>query len=229
VSHDLRAPLRAINGFAEILLKDFGGKIDAKGQHYLNTVADSGRKMGRLVDDLLAFSRLGRQPLAKAPLDLNDLVRQVLDDLRRHEPGRAVTVRLQALPPAHGDRTLVGQALQNLLGNAWKFTQKTPQPLIEVGAIADGPETVYYIRDNGAGFDMKYGEKLFGVFQRLHRDEEFPGTGVGLAIVHRVIQRHGGRIWVEAAVGAGATFFFTLPEANSAMRLDAPVGERHHF
>lgn len=229
VSHDLRAPLRAINGFAEILLKDFANKIDSRGQHYLNTVADSGRKMGRLVDDLLAFSRLGRQALAKAPLDLNDLTRQVLDDLRRHEPDRVVTVRIQSLPPARGDRTLVNQALQNLLSNAWKFTQKTTEAVIEIGSLAQDSETVYYVKDNGAGFDMKYAEKLFGVFQRLHRDDEFPGTGVGLAIVQRVIHRHGGRIWVEAAVGVGATFYFTLPATNGAVRTSGVATENHQF
>lgn len=230
VSHDLRAPLRAINGFAEILLKDFGERFDGKARHYLNTVAESGRKMGQLVDDLLAFSRLGRQTLAKAEIDMSDLVRQVAEDLRRGEPDRSVTLRVHALPLAHGDRTLVGQVFLNLIGNAWKFTQKEPQAFIEVGSLneADGT-TFYYVKDNGAGFDMRYSEKLFGVFQRLHRDEEFPGTGVGLAIVQRIVQRHGGRVWAEAAVGRGATFYFTLPHLSQPMTAHSRATENHRF
>lgn len=212
VSHDLRAPLRAINGFAEILLKDHGSHLEQKGRRYLQNVAASGRKMGQLVDDLLAFSRLSRHPLTKARLDLNRLVREVAEDLRRQEPEHRVVLDLRPLPPARGDRALVQQVLYNLLSNAWKFTSRNPRPVIEIGSRQDGHETTYYVRDNGAGFEMKYAEKLFGVFQRLHRDDEFPGTGVGLAIVHRILSRHGGRIWAEARLGEGATFYFTLPD-----------------
>jgi PAS domain S-box-containing protein len=217
VSHDLRAPLRAINGFSEILLRDFGASLDDKARHYLQTVAASGRQMGELVDDLLAFSRLGRQPLVKGPVDLNDLVRQVVRGLQRHEPGREVLFLAAHLPPANGDRSLINQVLQNLLGNAWKFTGKTAKPCVEVGSFQQSDEAVFFVRDNGAGFDMQYAGKLFGVFQRLHRDVEFPGTGVGLAIVHRIVSRHGGRVWAEARVGEGATFYFTLP-AESATK-----------
>jgi PAS domain S-box-containing protein len=211
VSHDLRAPLRAINGFSEILLRDCGGSLDEKARHYLQTVAASGRQMGELVDDLLAFSRLSRQPLVKGPVNLNDLVWQVSQDLQHQAPEHEVTLRVNHLPPARGDRSLINQVLQNLLGNAWKFTGRTTGPLVEVGSFQQCDETVFYVRDNGAGFDMQYAGKLFGVFQRLHRDVEFPGTGVGLAIVHRIITRHGGRVWAEARVGEGATFYFTLP------------------
>jgi len=210
VSHDLRAPLRAINGFSEILLRDFGESLNDKARHYLETVAASGRQMGELVDDLLAFSRLGRQQLVKGPIDLNDLVRQVAHDLRLQAPEREVVLRVDPLPPATGDRSLIIQVLQNLLGNAWKFTGRATKPVVEVGSFRQDDEAIFYVRDNGAGFDMQYAGKLFGVFQRLHRDEEFPGTGVGLAIVHRIISRHGGRVWAQGRVGEGATFYFTL-------------------
>jgi len=211
VSHDLRAPLRAINGFAQILLKNSAANLDERGQRYLQNVAAGGRKMGQLVDDLLAFSRLNRQPLAQAPVDLAELAREHLEDLQRMEPQRTVGIDIGPLPPALGDRALLSQVLINLLNNAWKFTQNNPQARIEVGAQGSNGEAVYYVRDNGAGFDMNYSSKLFGVFQRLHSDEEFPGTGVGLAIVHRVITRHGGRVWADARPGEGATFYFTLP------------------
>lgn len=218
VSHDLRAPLRAINGFSEILLRDFGGNLDDKARHYLQTVAASGRQMGELVDDLLAFSRLSRQPLVKGPVDVNDLVRQASHDLQQQAPGHPVALRVNPLPPAEGDRSLINQVICNLLANAWKFTGKTDRPVVEVGSFPQADETVYYVRDNGAGFDMQYAGKLFGVFQRLHRDVDFPGTGVGLAIVHRVITRHGGRIWAEARVGEGATFYFTLPGESATKK-----------
>jgi light-regulated signal transduction histidine kinase (bacteriophytochrome) len=213
VSHDLRAPLRAINGFAEILLKEANGSLNEKGRHYLSTVASSGRRMGELVDDLLSFSRLSRQPMSTSALDLNALVHQQLEELRLADPQRAVNVEVQPLPSAAGDRTLINQVFANLLGNAWKFTGNTPGARIQVGAQSQNGETVYFVRDNGAGFNMEYAGKLFGVFQRLHRDEEFPGTGVGLAFVQRIIHRHGGRIWAESRENEGATFYFTLPSA----------------
>ena len=215
VSHDLRAPLRAVNGFAEILLHTHAPLLDEKGSRYLRNVAASGRQMGRLVDDLLTFSRLGRQPLAKSPLDLNELLPPIIDSLQAHDPGRRVNFRLQPLPPTEGDRGLICQVFINLLGNAWKFTAKRADALIEVGTLPDTPGPVYFVKDNGAGFDMQYASKLFGVFQRLHRDDEFPGTGVGLAIVQRVIQRHGGRIWADSQPDSGATFYFTLPAGSS--------------
>jgi PAS domain S-box-containing protein len=212
ISHDLRAPLRAINGFTEILLRDHSAQLEHKGRHYLHNVAASGRKMGQLVDDLLAFSRLNRHALSKEPLDLNQLAREVAQDLRRLEPSHEVALQMKPLPSARGDRALVQQVLYNLLSNAWKFTSKTQNPAIEIGAEQNGKETIYYVNDNGAGFDMRYVDKLFGVFQRLHRDDEFPGTGVGLAIVQRIINRHGGRVWAESRPKEGATFYFTLPD-----------------
>jgi PAS domain S-box-containing protein len=222
VSHDLRAPLRAINGFAEILLKDHSAHLEPKGHHYLRNVADSGRKMGQLVDDLLAFSRLNRHPLTKASLDMNRLAREVADDLQRQEAAHVVSIEITPLPFARGDRALVQQVLYNLLSNAWKFTSRTPCPTIQIGFRQDGEEIIYHVKDNGAGFDMKYAGKLFGVFQRLHRNDEFPGTGVGLAIVHRIITRHGGRIWAESRLNEGTTFYFTLPDdSNKQPRITA--------
>ena len=211
VSHDLRAPLRAINGFAEILLQETNGSLNEKARRYLGTVASSGRRMGELVDDLLSFSRLGRQPISAGTIDLNALVQQQFEELRRADPQRVVAIQVQLLPSTTGDRALINQVLANLLGNAWKFTGKKAGAHIEVGARFQNGETVYFVRDNGAGFNMEYAGKLFGVFQRLHRDEEFAGTGVGLAIVQRIVHRHGGRIWAESREHEGATFYFTLP------------------
>ncbi|MFM1770164.1 MAG: hypothetical protein RJA22_2693 [Verrucomicrobiota bacterium] len=221
VSHDLRAPLRAVNGFAEVLLQTHGPQLDERGSRYLRQVAEGGRRMGRLVDDLLTFSRLGRQPVRRAPLDLHLLASRAIEELRRQQPQRSVEVRLLPLPPASGDRPLIEQVLINLLGNAWKFTSHQPKPLLEIGSLTQGGEPVYYVRDNGAGFDMKYADKLFGVFQRLHAEDEFPGTGVGLAIVQRILHRHGGRIWAESRPGQGATFFFTLPTTDASGNPDA--------
>ena len=213
ISHDLRAPLRAINGFADILLKETSGTLNAKARHYLDTVASSGRRMGELVDDLLSFSRLGRLPMSTSAIDLNALVQQQFEELRRADPQRVVAVEVQSLPSTTGDRVLINQMLANLLANAWKFTEKKADARIEVGTQFQNGETVYFVRDNGAGFDMKYAGKLFGVFQRLHRDEEFAGTGVGLAIVQRIVHRHGGRVWAESREHEGTTFYFTLPAA----------------
>ena len=213
VSHDLRAPLRAINGFAEILLKETNGSLNEKARHYLSTVASSGRRMGELVDDLLSFSRLHRQPTSTSAIDLNALVQQQFEELRRADPQRVVAVEVQPLPSATGDRALVYQVLANLLGNAWKFTEKKTDARIEVGTQSQHSESVFFVRDNGAGFNIDYAHKLFGVFQRLYREEEFAGTGVGLAIVQRIIHRHGRRIWAEGRENEGATFYFTLPPA----------------
>lgn len=222
VSHDLRGPLRAVNGFAEILLQTHGAQLDERGSRYLRQVAEGGRRMGRLVDDLLTFSRLGRQPVSRAPVDLHLLARRAVEDLQRQHPQRQVQVVLPPLPPAQGDRPLLEQVLINLLGNAWKFTARQPAARVEVGTTTQGGQPVYFVRDNGAGFDMKYADKLFGVFQRLHAEEEFPGTGVGLAIVQRILHRHGGHIWAQASPGEGATFFFTLPQGPHP---DAPAAE----
>ncbi len=211
VSHDLRAPLRAIDGYARILLEDHTAHLDAEGQRVLGVICDNARSMGRLIDDLLAFSRLGRKELEKTPLDLAALAQSVVEELRRLEPDRCVGVTAGPLVPALADGNMMRQVLVNLLGNAWKFTRNRSEATIEIGCTREAGETIYFVKDNGAGFEMEYAGKLFGVFQRLHRAEEFEGTGVGLAIVQRIVQRHGGRVWAEGAVDRGASFYFTLP------------------
>jgi len=215
VSHDLRAPLRAIDGFARILLEDHGGKLDAEGRRVADVIRTNTQRMGALIDDLLTFSRLGRTELVAAEVDMQRLARAVVEEQQGAAGERAVEVTMGALPPARGDRPLLRQVLVNLIQNAFKFTRTRSPSRIELGSQGNGNETVYYVRDNGVGFDMRYAGKLFGVFQRLHRAEEFEGTGVGLAIVQRIVHRHGGRVWAEGAVDAGATFYFTLPREPS--------------
>jgi PAS domain S-box-containing protein len=210
ISHDLRAPLRSIDGFAKILLEEAGASLDADARHYLDMIVGSVSEMGHLVDDLLAFSRLGRQPMARQPVEPDRLVRQVLEELKPLQQGRAVDVRIGRLPSCEADPGLLRQVYANLLGNALKYTRQRPRAEVDVGWTDEGGGA-YLVRDNGVGFDMKHADKLFGVFQRLHRAEEYEGTGVGLAIAHRIVSRHGGRIWAEAAEGKGATFFFTIP------------------
>jgi signal transduction histidine kinase len=213
VSHDLRAPLRAMNGFSQMLEEDYGEKLDAEGHRLLGVIRANSERMGTLIDDLLAFSRLGRQPLATQQVQLEDLVQQTLGDLRPGLDGRKVEFAVGELGAVQADPALLRQALANLLGNAVKFTQTKDPAVVEVGRgqePAGNGTAVYYVRDNGAGFDMKYYDKLFGVFQRLHSAREFEGTGVGLAIVKRIIERHGGRVWAESIIGAGTTFYFTL-------------------
>lgn len=224
VSHDLRAPLRAIDGFSSIVLTEFGPQLPAAAQRYLRLVCDKTQQMGRLINDLLDFSRLGRQPLQKRPVDLANLVREVWAGLHAERAGRQVAFTLGALPSCQADPSLLRQVIVNLLGNALKYSRQRESAVIEVGCrpaidAAGGP--VYFVKDNGVGFDMKYVDKLFGVFQRLHRAEDYEGTGVGLAIAQRILHRHGGRVWAEAQVNEGATFFFTLgggaaPEHGSA-------------
>jgi PAS domain S-box-containing protein len=211
VSHDLRAPLRAIDGFSRILLDDHAGSLDSEGQRLLNIIRANTRKMGRLIDDLLAFSRLGRREVKGADLNMARLVRDVVKELQDAQENRTVEWHLQPLPPARADRALMHQVWVNLLGNALKFTRPRDTAVIEVGCRISGDEEIYYVKDNGVGFEAQYAHKVFGVFQRLHHDEEFDGTGVGLALVQRIIQRHGGRIWAEGRAGNGATFAFTLP------------------
>jgi PAS domain S-box-containing protein len=212
VSHDLRAPLRAIDGFSRILVEDHGPRLAPEARRQLDIVRANTRQMGQLVDDLLAFSRLGRTPLAVHPIRLDTVVRDALEDLGAAADGRTVDIEVAALAPCRADPALMKQVFVNLLGNALKFTRTREAPRIEVGCHVVGGDTVYHVRDNGVGFDMRYAAKLFGVFQRLHRAEEYEGTGVGLAIVQRVIQRHGGRVWAEAEVEKGATFYFTVGE-----------------
>jgi light-regulated signal transduction histidine kinase (bacteriophytochrome) len=168
--------------------------------------------MGQLIDDLLAFSRLGRKALDPVELDMGEMARAVYERLNHTDPGRPVEFRLGSMPAARGDRGLFEQVWMNLLSNAIKFSSKTERPLIEVGGIAEQRELIFFVRDNGAGFDPKYASKLFGVFQRLHRQEDYAGTGVGLALVHRIVSRHGGRVWADGRPGAGATFHFSLPK-----------------
>ena len=211
VSHDLRAPLRAMDGFSRILLEDHAPQLPPDLARYLGIICDSARRMGYLVDGLLAFSRLGRQPLNKQSVDTTDLVRQALQSLSGEQEERRVEISIGELPVCQGDAALLRQVWINLLSNALKFTRQREMTRIEIGCQtnADG-EQVYFVKDNGVGFDMQYAGKLFGVFQRLHRSEEYEGTGVGLAIVQRIIHRHGGRVWADGVVGKGATFFFTL-------------------
>jgi signal transduction histidine kinase len=211
VSHDLRAPLRHIDGFANILTQNFAKELPAEARRLLDVVSGQARQMGRLIDDLLQFSRLGRQPLTKQPVALSQLFREVLDDMQKEQAGRKVEIRLGELPDCQGDLPLLRQVAVNLLSNAFKFTRRRQQAVIEIGGRVEARERVYFVRDNGAGFDMQYARQLFGVFQRLHATEEFEGTGVGLSIVQRIIARHGGRVWAEAAVDQGATFYFALP------------------
>jgi PAS domain S-box-containing protein len=211
VSHDLRSPLRAIDGFSRILEEDYLENLDGEGRRLLTVIRVNSQKMGQLIDDLLAFSRLGRKPLVTAAVDMQALVHEVLRETRAVPDSVVPECTVHPLPPALGDRVLLHQVWVNLLANAIKFTRTRQNPAIEVSGHSDGNETVYRIRDNGVGFDMQYYDKLFGVFQRLHSEEEFPGTGVGLAIVQRVVSRHGGRVWAEGAVDCGATFYFSLP------------------
>jgi PAS domain S-box-containing protein len=210
VSHDLRAPLRAIDGFTRILVEDYGPSLDAEGKRVCAVISDNARRMAQLIDDLLAFSRLSRADIRPMPLDMGALAEAAFYQLTTPESRERIEFRRGTLPPAMGDPTLIGQVWQNLLSNALKFSSKRERAIVEVGCQEGKNESVYYVRDNGAGFDMQYAGKLFGVFQRLHSEREFEGTGVGLAIVQRMIHRHGGRIWAESAPDLGATFYFTL-------------------
>ncbi len=212
VSHDLRAPLRHIDGFVELLQKRNSKALDERSQHYLDTIAESVRRMGQLIDDLLAFSRMGRNELSKTPVDLGVLVRDIIRELAPETQDRTVRWHIADLPTVTGDQAMLRLALVNLLSNAVKFTRGIAIANIEVGCKINEKEIVIFIRDNGVGFDMAYADKLFGVFQRLHKAEDFEGTGIGLANVHRIIQRHNGRIWAEGKVDQGATFYFSLPQ-----------------
>ena len=214
VSHDLRAPLRAVDGYARIVVEDFGPQLPPEGRRYLGNIAAGAQQMGVLIDDLLTFSRLSRLPLARRAVNVNALVRESLQDLASLQTGRVIELQVADLPGCAGDPALLKQVWINLLSNALKYTRQRNPAVVEVGCRQQQRENIYFVRDNGAGFDMRYVGKLFGVFQRLHRAEEYEGTGVGLAIVQRVIHRHGGRVWAEAAVDRGATFSFTLEPEN---------------
>ncbi len=215
VSHDLRAPLRAIDGYGRILVEDYNDRLDAEGRRVLGVISAETRRLGRLIDELLAFSRLGRQPLKLETLAPHTLVSRALAELHAAQEGRHIAWTIGDLPACQGDPTLLLQVWVNLLSNAIKFTGKQESAIIEIGSRpeSDG-QVAYYVTDNGVGFDMKYAAKLFGVFQRLHAADEFEGTGVGLALVQRIVHRHGGRVWAEGKVNAGATFHFSLPSAK---------------
>jgi DNA-binding response OmpR family regulator len=215
VSHDLRAPLRSIDGFSQALLEDYAERLDAQGKRFLNSVRESAQQMAQLIDDLLALSRVTRQELHRSSVDLSALARRIVERLRAEPPARETEIVIAEGLTAVGDGRLLEVALANLLGNAWKFSGRRERARIEFGQQPDSGHGIFFVRDNGAGFDMTYAEKLFGVFQRLHTTAEFDGTGVGLAIVQRVVHRHGGRIWAEAAPDRGATFYFTLEEAEA--------------
>lgn len=210
ISHDLRAPLRAINGYIKILEEDFTANLDDEGKRLLSTVQRNAMKMDMLISDLLNFSKLGKLPVNKSLIDMNELVLEVVSELKSHGNERA-EVRVGALHPVKGDHSLIRQVLQNLIGNALKYSAKKDSPVVEISSDTDSTFTTIRIRDNGAGFDMKYAEKLFGVFQRLHKASEFEGTGVGLAIVQRIINKHGGTVTAVAKPGKGATFSFSIP------------------
>jgi light-regulated signal transduction histidine kinase (bacteriophytochrome) len=214
VSHDLRAPLRTIDGFSQILQEDYERALDDEGVDYLGRVRAASKHMATLIDDLLDLSRVGRRPLRREPVDLARLASGIIEDLRAAEPGREVEFVSGENIMAWGDVSLLKVALENLLGNAWKFTARQEEARIEFGADSRPRPgflaPVYYVRDNGAGFDQAYADKLFGAFQRLHGQDEFEGTGIGLATVARIVHRHGGRVWAEGRVGGGATFYFTL-------------------
>jgi light-regulated signal transduction histidine kinase (bacteriophytochrome) len=215
VSHDLRAPLRHIMGFVNLLQNDAGPALSEKSLGHLATISQSAKRMGMLIDNLLDFSRLGRAEIKKVKVNLDELVRETLDDFQNETKARKIVVNIHPLPFVRADRALLQQVLVNLIANAVKFTSQRAGAKIEIGSVpGNDREIVIFIRDNGAGFDPRYAHKLFGVFQRLHSSAEFEGTGIGLANVQRIIHRHGGRTWAEGVVDGGATFYFSLPNEN---------------
>jgi light-regulated signal transduction histidine kinase (bacteriophytochrome) len=211
ISHDLRAPLRAIDGFAAMLKEDHGDTLDDEGRWLCEAIERNTRRMGTLIDSLLTYSRIGRAQVQYADVDMDGLAREVCNSLIPDYGKDRVAATVRSLPRVAGDATLLRVVWENLIGNALKYSSKVPTAAVEIWCDEEGAECVYHIRDNGAGFDMEYASKLFGVFQRLHGNEEFEGTGVGLAIVERIVHRHGGRVWAEGEVGTGATFSFSLP------------------
>jgi PAS domain S-box-containing protein len=218
VSHDLRAPLRHMAGYTELLQKKASSVVDEKGNHYLAMILDSSKRMGNLIDDLLAFSRIGRAETRKTLFNLAQLVKDALTEVRQDTEGRDISWKIGALPEFYGDRSMLRLVLVNLISNAIKFTRTRPRAEIEIGCCnGSGDDLVVFVKDNGVGFDMKYVDKLFGVFQRLHQSDEFEGTGIGLATVQRVIHRHGGKVWAEGVVGNGATFYFSAPRAQGQL------------
>jgi PAS domain S-box-containing protein len=217
ISHDLRAPLRHMSGFAELLHKNEAALLDEKGRRYLAMILEAATRMGSLIDDLLAFSRIGRAETHTSVVDLNQLVQEVVAEARQDAKERSIVWKITPLPKCYGDRAMLQMVLFNLVGNAVKFTRTRPQAEIEIGCTnQDAGDPVLFVRDNGVGFDMRYANKLFGVFQRLHPQSDFEGTGIGLATVQRIIHRHGGRAWADGKVDAGATFYFSLPKVKES-------------
>jgi len=220
VSHDLRAPLRHLVGYSELLQKHAPASLDDKSKKYIQTILEAGKRMGNLIDDLLAFSRIGRAESRTSDVDLQQLIKEVVSEVGQQAKGRKISWKIGALPPCHGDRSLLRLAVVNLVSNAVKFTGTRSPAEIEIGSVSGNADKIeMFVRDNGVGFEMQYVDKLFGVFQRLHRADEFEGTGIGLATVQRIIHRHGGTVRAEGAVDRGATIYFTLPKAiNPAER-----------
>jgi PAS domain S-box-containing protein len=214
VSHDLRAPLRAVTGFTKKLNKNYNDKLDDEGKRLINVIFENADRMDHLIQDLLAFSRLGRKAVVNGSVDMNKMFIDVANELQNASPERMINFKISKLPSISADATLIQQVVINLLSNAVKFTQMKEEATIEVGNLEKKKQLVYYVKDNGAGFDMKYADRLFNVFERLHSPSDFEGTGVGLAIVHRIIQRHGGEVWAEAKENEGAVFYFSLPNPN---------------
>lgn len=215
VSHDLRVPLRAIDGFSHMLEQRYREQLDDEARRLIGVVRDNSQKMGRLIDDILAFSRMGRQEITWNTVDMNALAQAAAEELAPHDKGRRFELQIGTLPSAQGNNAMLRQVWINLISNAIKFSSPKAHPKIEIGACRDDQEQVYYVKDNGVGFDMQYASKLFGVFQRLHGVDEFEGTGIGLAIVKRIVSRHGGRVWAEAQLNEGATLYFALPLAGT--------------
>jgi light-regulated signal transduction histidine kinase (bacteriophytochrome) len=216
VSHDLRAPLRAIDGFSFILQESYADRLDAEGRRLIQVVRDGAQKMAQLIDDVLAYAHLARRELVTSVIDMNGLVEATLVSLQPAFTGRAIEMKVAPLPDTWGDREMIQRVWLNLLDNAIKFTARNENAAIEVGAYKEAGYTIYFVKDNGVGFSMEYVDKLFGVFQRLHGSEDFPGTGAGLAIVKRIVSRLGGRVWAEGKIGEGAAFYFAVPASESA-------------
>jgi light-regulated signal transduction histidine kinase (bacteriophytochrome) len=213
ISHDLRAPLRHMAGYTELLQKKASSVVDEKSNHYMAMILDSAKRMGNLIDDLLAFSRIGRAETQKTLVSLAQLVREAVTEVRQDTEGRNIAWKIGALPDFYGDRSMLRLVVVNLISNAIKFTRPRPRAEIEIGCSeGNRDDLVVFVRDNGVGFDMKYVNKLFGVFQRLHQSDAFEGTGIGLATVQRIIHRHGGKVWAEGLVDSGATFYFSAPK-----------------
>jgi light-regulated signal transduction histidine kinase (bacteriophytochrome) len=213
VSHDLRAPIRAINGYTRIIVEDYADKLDDEGNKILSSIIKNSKKMGELIDDLLAFSKLGRKQVTVSEISMIDLVQSIREELMFEEGENIAIFDIQNLPPAKGDKSLIRQVWINLISNAIKYSKYKPITKIEIGAYEQDKLMVYYVKDQGAGFDMQYYDKLFGVFQRLHSQDEFEGTGIGLAIVQKIVDRHKGMVWAESILDKGTSFYFSLPKA----------------